>query len=185
MTGSIINDLIEAACHLSGRRSESKEIIVASLNLLKVLCTIFQSSVLAQHLDKICLVVHGLHEKRSGGAEGTASTTAAINKSQRVKSLVKLVLKKLMKKFTYELIVEKLFGSGNETTTPLSGVVRHGLENLLVNLKKLIDKDRLRKMDEQYGAKKKPSNNEAADLISVYTAATADRNAPKSVVLNE
>ena len=62
-------------------------------------------------------------------------------------------------------------------------MVRHGLENLLVNLKKLIEKDRLRKMEEQNGAKKS-SNNDAADLISVYTAATGKDN-PKSVVLNE
>lgn len=161
---------------------------------------------LAQYLDKICDAIHSLHEKQhrivaatnppTQAADTTATPSVApINKSHRIKTLVKLVLKKLMKKFTYELIVEKIFanessvsGSGKmdaETLDggvkpALTGVIRHGLENLLVNLKKLIEKERLRKAEEQSG--KKSNNNEAADLISVYTTAN-DKD--KAVVLNE
>lgn len=192
---------MDASCHLI-RRSENKEVILASLNLLKILCGIFQSTILGQYLEKICDAIHSLHEKRAPSSTTTAKPIAAspdttfiapINKSQRIKTLVKMVLKKLMKKFTYEIIVEKIFANessgggkmdtGDVLKPALNGVVRHGLENLLVNLKKLIEKDRLRKMEEQNGTKKS-SNNDAADLISVYTAATGKDN-PKSVVLNE
>lgn len=202
LSGAIINELIEAACHLSSR-SDQKEIVVASLNLLKVLCSIFQSAVLAQYLDKICDCIHSLHVKRPSSAASTTNTNtdekkttspavavAAINKSSRIKTLVKMVLKKLLKKFTYEIVVEKVFA--NESSSQgssrmevgekpaLTGVVRHGLENLLVNLRKLIEKDRLRKAEELGGKK---SSADAADLVSVYTANY--KNNPKSVVLNE
>ena len=189
LSGSIIKDLVETSCHLV--RSENKEVILASLNLLKVLCSIFQSTTLAQYLENICDAIHSLHEKRASAANEAA--VPPISKSHRIKLLVKLILKKLMKKFTYELILAKIFANesspgskmdtGESHKPALTAVVRHGLENLLVNLKKMIEKERLKKIEEQTESKKSNKTG-AVDLVSVYTSAT-DKDNSKSVVLNE
>lgn len=182
--------------------------IVSGLNLLKVLCSIFQSTTLGQYLDCICDTIHSLHEKRlssspaaaSAAATATPETSAVtappVTKSQRIKQFVKLILKKLMKKFTSELITQKLFANeaptganSMETAVPgtkpaLTAAIRHGLENLIANLKKAIDKERARKTEEQLDAKK--NKGAALDVISLYTAAAPDNeDASKSVVLNE
>ena len=191
----MINDLIETSCLLV--RSEQKEIVISSLNLLKILCTIFTQTTLAQYLPRICETVHNLHEKRSNPASAsqTASTNnnyfnnlPPVSKSQQIRSFVKLILKKLIKKFSYEIIREKLFknelanldmgaemdmvsGEAKTTGRSLTGAVKQGLENLLVNLKKSIEKDKKRKADEQSNAKKK-ENTDNVDLISMYTTQT-------------
>ena len=181
--------------------------IVSGLNLLKVLCSIFQSTTLGQYLDCICDTIHSLHEKRLSSSPAAASATATaetsavtappVTKSQRIKQFVKLILKKLMKKFTSELITQKLFANeaptganSMETAVPgatkpaLTAAMRHGLENLIANLKKAIDKERARKTEEQLDAKK--NKGAALDVISLYTAAAPDNeDASKSVVLNE
>lgn len=198
---------MEASCHLV-RKSEHKEVIVSGLNLLKVLCSIFQSTTLGQYLDCICDTIHSLHEKRLSSSPAAASASATpetsavtappVTKSQRIKQFVKLILKKLMKKFTSELITQKLFANETpatgansmETAVPgatkpaLTAAMRHGLENLIANLKKAIDKERARKTEEQLDAKK--NKGAALDVISLYTAAAPDNeDASKSVVLNE
>lgn len=164
---------MDTSCHLI-RQTEYKEVIIASLNLLKVLCGIFQPTILGQYLDDICDAIRSLHEKRatSSGSVGEELTAAAppITKSQRIRQLVKLVLKKLMRKFTYELIAKKMFVCGE---SKISGVVKHGLENLLSNLKKMNEKERAKKMDEQQAESK---NHAALDLISVYTAAASQQS---------
>lgn len=180
-------------------KSQNKEIVLASLNLLKILCSIFQQGTLGQYLDKICDAVHSLHEKRSNKESGKSAAAAAasnnnpsmfnnqapIAKSQRIKTLVKLILKKLMKKFSYEILFDKLFSLENSTSkdgmdisgeasafkgtkTCLTGGIRQGLENLLSNLKKLIDKEKQKKQEEQVNSKKEAKSNKL-DLISIYT----------------
>ena len=71
VTGPLISELVEAACLLS--KSEHKEVVIASLTLLKVVCGIFAQSTLAQYLTRICQTILGLHEKRSGGVADTDS----------------------------------------------------------------------------------------------------------------
>ena len=73
-----------------------------------------------------------------------------------------------MKKFSYELIHEKVL-SGEKA---LSGAVRQGLENLMHNLKKLIEKEKQKKLEETKAAKKSKVSKDA-DLISMYTSRTS------------
>ncbi len=190
ISGSLIDDLVDTACLLV--KSDNKEIVLASLNLLKILCTIFQQITLGQYLDKICDAVHSLHEKRANkeaNAKAAANNNpnffnnaAPITKSQRIKALVKLILKKLIKKFDYEAVHGRLFTTENNTSKDsvmevsdtfkarvnLTGSIRQGLENLLSNLKKLIDKEKLKKQEEQYNSKKEGKSNKL-DLMSIYT----------------
>ncbi len=169
-------------------KSDNKEIVLASLNLLKILVTIFQQTTLGQYLDKVCDAVHSLHEKRPNKDANTAANNpnffnnaAPITKSQRIKTLVKLILKKLMKKFSYEILHEKLFVSENagaslmevsdafkSTRVNLTGTIRQGLENLLSNLKKLIDKEKLKKQEDLLNSKKEAKSSKL-DLMSIYT----------------
>lgn len=96
-----------------------------------------------------------------------------------------------MKKFSYEILVEKLFKSEPSSTMELgaesslnrhranlTGAVRQGLENLLTNLKKLIEKEKKRKMDDEKSAKKSSRTNNL-DLVSIYTT-----NSNKTVATN-
>lgn len=95
--------------------------------------------------------------------------------------MVKLLLKKLMKKFSFEIVYENLFESKHkdeveeeEEKAKLTGVVRQGLENLLTNLKKLIEKEKQRKLEEQTAAKKgSAGKDKPADLVSMYTTKTS------------
>ena len=177
ISGSLIGELIETACLLI--KSDQKEITIASLNLLKNLCAIFTQTTLAQYLNQICEIIYSLHEKRgspTGIAENAFNNVAPVTKSQQIRSFVKLILKKLIKKFNYQLIVETVFSfekTTNDISEPkraLTGVVKQGLENLLSNLKKSIEKDKKRKADEQNEDKKSSKN---VDLISMYTSKTA------------
>jgi ATP:corrinoid adenosyltransferase len=167
--------------------------VLASLNLLKILCSIFEQSTLGQFLDRICEAVRSLHEKRPNKDNTTANSAAGpktaaanffnnappITKSQRIKTFVKSILKKLMKKFSYEILLDKMFAFENsrpemmdmiETVKGknviLTGSIRQGLENLLANLKKLIDKEKAKKQEDQQTSKKE---NKKLDLVSIYT----------------
>jgi len=180
ISGPLIGELIETACLLV--KSEQKEITISSLNLLKMLCAIFTQTTLAQYLKQICEVVYNLHEKR-GGASVTAETSfnnvAPVTKSQQIRSLVKLILKKLIKKFNYQLVVESVFAcekvstdmidTSTESKRTLTAVVKQGLEHLLTNIRKSIDKDKKRKQEEQNSDKK---SSKDVDLISMYTTKT-------------
>jgi hypothetical protein len=193
ISGSLINDLIESSCLIA--KSEHKEVVISSLNLLKVLCSIFTQTTLAQYLDRICETVRNLHEKRSCPANVTEAQAkvnqsyfnnmAPVNKSQQIRAFVKLILKKLIKKFSYEIVHDKIFKNQNDdemdigkkpSITVLTSVVRQGLENLLLNLKKSIEKDKKRRLDEESGKKKSSSIND--DLISVYTTNKSVISAP-------
>lgn len=172
-------------------RSNNKEIVLASLNLLKVLCSIFQQGTLGQFLDRICDAIHNLHEKRSSpSVEATTPESLAANsfnnappvtKSQRIKAFVKLILKKLMRKFSYEILHAKLFAAENKpgsgsmmavdsepNKVSLSATMRQGLEHLLTNLKKMIDKEKQKRLEDQANTKKE-NRKENFDLISIYT----------------
>ncbi len=195
ISGPLIDDLFDTACLLV--KSDNKEIVLASLNLIKILCTIFQQTTLGHYLDKICDAVHSLHEKRPNKEQNSDNKSknsnffnnaAPITKSQRIKTLVKLILKKVMKKFSYEIVHAKLFEFENnksspdtvmdtaatelttnfKTKTPLTAVIRQGLENLLTNLKRLIDKEKLKKQKEL----KKETKSNKLDLVSIYTTNT-------------
>ena len=123
IAGSLINDLVETSCLLA--KSEHKEVVIASLNLLKILCSIFAQTTLAQYLAPICDTVHNLHEKRSSPAnvsevqakvsQSYFNNVAPVAKSQQIRSFVKLILKKLIKKFSYEIIHEKVFRMDEES----------------------------------------------------------------------
>ncbi|RNA27286.1 RRP12 isoform X2 [Brachionus plicatilis] len=187
ISGSLIKDLIDTSCLLI--RSENKETVLASLNLLKIMCSAFQAPTLGQYLDQICDSIHHLHEKRAvtqsdnKNAANQFAGTAPINKSQRIKTLVKLTLKKLMKKFSYEILHEKIFK--NECRTKqmdmdmdektrmvhLTGALRQGLENLLANLKKTIEKERKKRLEDEK-ASKKGGKSAQLDLVSIYTTNT-------------
>ena len=67
--------------------------------------------------------------------------------------------------------MDMVLGEAKTTGRSLTGAVKQGLENLLVNLKKSIEKDKKRKADEQSNAKKK-ENTDNVDLISMYTTQT-------------
>lgn len=68
---------------------------MSSLALLKVLCSIFTQSIIAQYLDQICDLVIYLNEKHPSASDESVSVSM---NSQRVKGHIKLILKKLMKK---------------------------------------------------------------------------------------
>jgi ribosomal RNA-processing protein 12 len=195
ISGSLINDLIETACLLT--RSDQKEIVISSLNLLKILITIFNQVMLAPYLEKVCESIHSLHEKRQSSnpnqivnTEQSFNNLPPVSKSSQIRQLVKVILKKLIKKFSYEILFEKIFkyeliNSHKTQTTDamdsglnveenkklLTGTLKHGLENLLLNIKKSIEKDRKRK-EEQEKSEKNKSSNQQVDLISMYTSKT-------------
>jgi len=190
ISGQLIGDLIDTACLLT--RSDQKEITVSSISLLKTLVSIFTQSTLATHLTSICDVVYNLHEKRTSKTSlndeiNSFNNVAPISKSQQIRNLVKLILKKLIKKFSYEIVFAGVFrlesvarvkkGSMVETgeeangTHRLTSVVRSGLENLFVNIKKSIEVEKKRKADELKGGKGKATAND--DLISMYTTKSA------------
>ena len=137
--------------------------------------------------------MHSLHEKRSNKDEKTSvvaanffHNAAPITKSQRIKALVKLILKKLIKKFSYEIIFDGVFAYENSVKSLgvaeaametgnfknkvcLTGGIRQGLENLLSNLKKLIDKEKQKKQEDQANSKKEAHKSNNLDLMSIYT----------------
>ncbi len=181
ISGSLINDLIEAACLLI--KSDQKEIAMSSLNLLKVLCSIFNQTTLAQYMDKVCDAIHSLHEKR----QIDNSYVPLISKSNRIRNLIKVILKKMMKKFSYEFIHEKLFvnelnaakhkdmiSDDRLTASCLSSSVKQSLENLLINIKKSIEKDKKRKAEQEKKVSKK--STDLNDVATVYTTNTAHYN---------
>ena len=185
----MIGELIETACLLA--KSEQKEITISSIYLLKMLVTIFSQSTLATYLKPICDIVHNLHEKRSSKTNGndeinSFNNMAPISKSQQIRSLVKIILKKLIKKFTFEIVYESVFenekkvkktgdmvtdeiGPG-EVKRGMTNIIKQGLENLFVNLKKTIEVEKKRKAEETKKSNK-PSAN--ADLVSMYTTKTS------------
>lgn len=197
LSGSIIGDLIETSCLLV--RTDQKEIIISSLNLLKVMCGIFQATILGQFVEKICDTIHNLHEKRklptSEVSQPSSSTTTTptptldappVTKSSKIKTLVKLIVKKLMKKFSYELLHEKIFSleratasksgstmaaeptDGSSAKHALTGVMKQGLEHLLVNVKKLIEKEKAKRAEDD--KKEKRDKSGLVDLVSTYTS---------------
>jgi ribosomal RNA-processing protein 12 len=175
ISGSLIGELIETACLLS--KSEIKEIIISSMNLLKTLCSVFPTTTLAQYLKKISDVIYSLHEKRGTNMaeENSFNNMAPVSKSQQIRSLVKLTLKKLIKKFTYQIIFENIFAfekpshDKTEDKRILTAIIKQGLENLLTNLRKSIEKDKKRKMEEKNTDKNSDKN---IDLVSLYTSKT-------------
>jgi len=185
ISGQLISDLIDTACLLT--RSDQKETTVSSVNLLKTLVSIFTQSTLAVHLTPICDVVYNLHKKRTSKTSpadevNSFNNVAPVMKSQQIRNLVKLILKKLIKKFSYEIVLAGVFrmekvkkGSsietGDEAGQRLTGVIKSGLENLFVNIKKSIELEKKKKADEMKGKKDKSSAND--DLISMYTTKSA------------
>lgn len=116
ISGPLIGELVETACILT--RSDQKEITMASINLLKMLVTIFNQSTLSQYLKQVCDVIFNLHEKRTSKTNvsdeiNSFNNVAPITKSQQIRNLVKTILKKLIKKFSYEIVHEMVFS--NET----------------------------------------------------------------------
>ncbi len=196
ISGSLINDLIETACILT--KSDQKEIVISSLNLLKILITIFNQVMLAPYLDKVCESIHSLHEKRQNSNTNQITNTEQafnnlppVSKSSQIRQLVKVILKKLIKKFSYEILFEKIFKNElvnchktqstaenmdssvnvEENRKILTGTIRQGLENLLVNIKKNIEKEKKRKEEKEKLENNKTSNQQV-DLISMYTSKT-------------
>ena len=183
----MIKDLIDTSCLLI--RSDNKETVLASLNLLKIMCSAFQAPTLGQYLDQICDSIHHLHEKRASIQTEVKKTinnlagSSPISKSQRIKTLVKLTLKKLMKKFSYEILHEKIFRCENKPNqidmnidentrmVNLSGAVKQGLENLLTNLKKNIEKEKKKRLEDDKASKKGAKSGQL-DLVSIYTTNT-------------
>lgn len=188
ISGPLINELIETACLLT--KSDQKEITVASINLLKMLVSIFTQSTLGTHLRPICSAIYNLHEKRTSKTNlndevNSFNNVAPITKSQQIRNLVKTILKKLIKKFSYDIVHESVFASEkkansqkdsmmddieDEVCHKLTSVLRQGLENLMVNLKKSIEIEKKKKQDDQKKSNK-PSAND--DLVSMYTTKSA------------
>lgn len=153
------------------------------------MCSAFQAPTLGQYLDEICDSIHHLHEKRSNSENESKQSinnfagTAPINKSQRIKTLVKLTLKKLMKKFSYEIVHEKIFRCENQIkkidmdtdektrVVNLTSAVRQGLEHLLANLKKMIEKEKKKRLEDEKASKKGVKTGQL-DLVSIYTTNT-------------
>jgi hypothetical protein len=180
ISGPLIGELIETACILT--RSDQKEITMASLNLLKMLVTIFNQSTLSQYLKQVCDVIFNLHEKRTSKTNvsdeiNSFNNVAPITKSQQIRNLVKTILKKLIKKFSYEIIHEMVFSNEARPGKPadtmdgleveaarraLTSVIKAGLENLFVNLKKQIELEKQKKAEDQ-----KKSNKPAGDSFLI------------------
>jgi ribosomal RNA-processing protein 12 len=174
ISGPLIDELFQTACLLS--KSQQKEVICSSLNLIKVLTTIFVQTTLTQHLDSILSVIRSLHVKQE--SNNKTSADIAVTKSQRIRSSIKIILKKLMKKFSYEIVLDKLLINydTNNGQQHLTTFVRHSLENLLTNLKKLIEKEKRRKVANEQNKRNKDSdnnnnnNNNNDDIMSVKSA---------------
>ena len=81
-----------------------------------------------------------------------------------------MTLKRLIKKFSYEIVHESLFKEHAEEggQRHLTASAKQGIENLLVNLKKSIEKDKKRKLEEQTAGKTNKSMVND-DLVSIYT----------------
>ena len=74
-----------------------------------------------------------------------------------------------MKKFSFEIILQKVFTNGKQ----LAPALKQGLENLMSNLKKLIEKEKKKKTEETKENKKANRAAKDADLISMYTTKTS------------
>lgn len=156
-----------------------------------MLVSIFTQSTLANHLIPICNVIYNLHEKRTSKTSAndevnSFNNIAPVTKSQQIRNLVKLILKKLIKKFSYEIVFEKVFDMENQRAVKkdsmieessevvvhkLTSVIKLGLEHLFVNLKKSIEVEKKRKLDEVRNRSGKASAND--DLVSMYTTKSA------------
>lgn len=157
ITGNLIRELIDASCLLLTKSNE-KEIVLSSLNLIKTLCIIFNDTVLAQYLDDIFNAFISLQD--------------SINKklkSQRIRLQMKVIIKKLIKKFSYQLIYEKLTG----LIDPSRVLLKQDFHKQLVHLRKLIEREK--KIKESKMEREKENNSSKdVDLVSIYTKATAN-----------
>ena len=172
ISGTQIGELIETACLVV--RSDAKEVVLASLNLLKILTAIFNHQTLLTYMDSICDTVHFLHEKKQQPHAPTQANKQAstgehslplVSRSQRIRAFAKSILKKLIKKNGYEVVHRTLFRNehaDNATTAHLSSAVKQGLENLLQKLKKEIESEKGTKQQKQ----------QSKDAVSLRSAKT-------------
>jgi hypothetical protein len=179
ISGTLIGELIETTTLIVRGSSSSpdvaKEVVLAGLNLLKILTAIFNHQTLLAHIDTICDTVHYLHEKKQSPPSKTGvkselseqQSSPLVNRSQRIRALAKSILKKLVKKNGYELVYRSLFrheqrtSSVTENATPhLPNAIKQGLENLLQKLKKEIETE------------KDTNKQKSKDAVSVRSAKT-------------
>jgi hypothetical protein len=152
ITGSLIRELIESACLLL-TKSNDKEIISSSLNFVRTLCIIFNEATLAQYLPDLLNALIYLKD--------------AMNRkftSQRIRAEMKIILKKLVKKFTFEIIYEKLMS----LIDPARTTVKQDFMKQMSSLKKNLEHEKkVKASKEETGSKKE------VDLISMYSKATS------------
>ena len=154
ITGNLIRELIESACLLL-TKSNDKEIILSSLSFIRTLCVIFNEATLAQYLADLLNALIYLKD--------------AANKkfnTQRIRLETKIILKKLIKKFSCEIIQEKLAS----LIDPARTSVKQDFSKQITNIKKLLEREKKTK------AKKEEKENESkkdVDLISMYSKATS------------
>ena len=153
IVGNLIRELIESACLLL-TKSNDKEIILSSLNFIRTLVVIFNDATLAQYTNELLnSMIHLMVNKKFA--------------SQRIKNEMKVILKKLIKKFSYEIILEKLM----HLIDPARSSVRQDFTKIMQHIKKTLEHER--KLKESKEERENAESKKDLDLISVYTKATA------------
>jgi hypothetical protein len=136
-------------------KSNDKEIILSSLNFIRTLCVIFNDATLAQYLPEL---LNGLIYLKDSSNKKFAT--------QRIRGEIKVVLKKLIKKFSYEIILEKLAS----LIDPARTSVKQDFTKMMSNIKKALEHEKKLKANKGDGEKKKGGD---VDLISMYSKATS------------
>ena len=136
-------------------KSNDKEIILSSLSFIRTLCVIFNEATLAQYLENLL--------------NGFIYLKDSANKkflSQRIHSEIKIILKKLIKKFSYEIILEKL----RSLIDPAKTSIKQDFMKQLTNLKKTLEREKKIKEGKEERENESKKN---VDLISMYSKATS------------
>jgi hypothetical protein len=152
ITGKLIHELIEAACLLLTKSNE-KDIVLSSLDLMRQLFNIFNDSVLQQYLSEILQAIVRFNEVLRANQKLD---------SQRVRKAIKVLIKKLMKKFSYDIVYERTMA----LIEPNKHTLKREFHKQLAYLKKFIEKEKKAKAKKDDETK---SLSKDIDLISVYT----------------
>ena len=156
ITGNLIRELIESACLLL-TKSNDKDIILSSLSFIRTLCVIFNDATLAQYLPDL---LNGLIYLKDSANKKFAT--------QRVRGEIKVILKKLIKKFSYEIVLEKLAS----LIDPARTSVKQDFTKIMSSIKKILEHEKKLKSTKKDGGESKKGEGDV-DLISMYSKATS------------
>ena len=88
--------------------------------------------------------------------------------TQRVRGEIKVILKKLIKKFSYEIVLEKLAS----LIDPARTSVKQDFTKIMSSIKKILEHEKKLKSTKKDGGESKKGEGDV-DLISMYSKATS------------